>query len=159
MQKQVAPNLDDTMKILIVILISVMFTGSVFFENSYGATTESQKKFAPKIFFQIELRDKDGHLYGYIQPRLQIFDMDRVVAWIVEHSTNSSNVVFEGQKYLLMQCEEPVTSSHFDQVGGYFIYVPVNSYLEKIFYAYYDSYLVNPNDKNRAYWEVLIPSQ
>lgn len=147
------------MKILLVLLISVMLAGSVFFENSYGTTTESQQKFAAKIFFQLELRDKNGHLYGYIQPRLQIYDMDRVIAWVAEHATNSSNVVFEGQKYLLMQYEEPVTDSHFDQVGGYFLYVPVNGFLEKIFYAYYDSYLINGGDKNMAYWEVLIPSQ
>lgn len=147
------------MKTLLAILLSVMLACSVFIGNSYGQDTVSQKTFSPKIFFQLELRDKDGHLYGYIQPRLQIFDMDRVVAWVAGHATNSSNVVFEGQKYLLMQYEEPVTDSKFDQVGGYFLYVPVDGRLTKIFFAYYDSYLIDSNDHNEAYWEVLIPSQ
>ena len=146
------------MKILIILVIFAILLCPNLFENSYGQTTESQQKPTPKIFFQIELRDKDGHLYGYIQPVLQIFDMDRIIAWIAPLATNSS-VVYEGNDYLLMKLEDPSFISNFEQLGGYFLNVSIDGQTTNVFYAYYDSYLANAGDTATHYWEILVPSQ
>lgn len=145
------------MKILIIVFIFAVLLCPIL-ENSFGQTAESQKKPTPKIFFQIQLRDKDGHLYGYIQPQLQIFDMARTIAWVAPHATNSS-VVFEGKSYLLMKFEEHSVESHFKQFGGYFLNVPINNQTTQVFYAYHDSYLASAGDNTIVYWEVLVPSQ
>ncbi len=146
------------MKILIIVFIFAVLLSPILCENSYGQTAESQKKPTPKIFFQIQLRDKDGHLYGYIQPQLQIFDMARTIAWLAPYATNSS-VVFEGKSYLLMKFEDHLYGSHFEQMGGYFLNVPINGKTTNIFYAYHDSYLMNAGDTASVYWETLVPSQ
>ena len=146
------------MKILIIVFIFAVLLCPIFSENSFGQTAESQKKITPKIFFQMLLRDKDGHLYAYIQPQLQIFDMARTIAWVAQYATNSS-VVFEGQSYLLMKFEDHSGESHFEQLGGYFLNVPINGKMTNIFYAYYDSYLINAGDNATYYWEVFVPSQ
>src|SRR5438445_7501547 len=152
-------NQSITMKILIIVFIFAVLLCPVLSENSFGQTAESQKKTTPKIFFQILLRDKDGHLYAYIQPQLQIFDMARTIAWVAQYATNST-VVFEGQSYLLMKFEDHYSGgSHFEQMGGYFLNVPINGQSTNIFYAYHDSYLKNAGDTASVYWEILVPSQ
>ena len=146
------------MKILIILFIFAILLGPNLFENSYGQTTESQKKPAPKMFFQIQLRDKEGHLYGYIQPALQIFDMDRIITWIAPHATNSS-IIYEGNSYLLMTLREPYVRNNFEQLGGYFLNVSIDGRMTNVFYAHYDSYLANTGDTATHYWEILIPLQ
>lgn len=144
------------MKILFVMFIFVMFLAPIFFENSFGQTVPSQKP-TSKIFMEMQLYDKDGHLYGYIQPVLQIFDKDRTIAWIASHGTNSS-VVYQGQRYLLIKFQDTSGETGFEQLGGYFLNVPVNGQMINIFYAYHDSFLMNKGDTQKVYWEALIPS-
>jgi hypothetical protein len=144
------------MKILFVMFIFVIFLVPVFFGNSFGQTVQSQKP-TSKIFMEMQLYDKDGHLYGYIQPVLQIFDMDRTIVWIASHATNSS-VVYQGHRYLLMKFQDTSGESHFEQLGGYFLNVPVNGQMINVFYAYHDSFLMDKGDIQKIYWQALIPS-
>lgn len=126
-------------------------------ENSFGQPVSSQQKPTSKIFMEMQLYDKDGHLYGYIQPVLQIFDKDRTIAWVASHATNSS-IVYQGQRYLLMKFLDSSPGSHYEQLGGYFLNVPVNGRTINVFYAYHDSFLMNKGDTQKVYWQVIIPS-
>lgn len=69
---QVVLKLDHTMKILTVLLISVMFVGSVFFENSYAATVAypTSDPSLPEISMQVVVRNNEGQLIAYFEPTL-----------------------------------------------------------------------------------------
>ena len=145
------------MKNLFVFFVFAILLVPVLFGNSYGQSIQNQERPTSKIFMEMQLYDKDGHLYGYIQPVLQVFDKDRTIAWVASHATNSS-IVYQGQRYILMKFLDSSPGSHYEQLGGYFLNVPVNGRVTNVFYAYHDSFLMNKGDTQKVYWQVIIPS-
>jgi carbonic anhydrase len=146
------------MKILIILFICTILLGPILFENSYGLTTESKKILPIKIFFKMELRDKYGHLYGYSEPILQVFDVARAVKWVTAQGTNST-VVYQGHNYLLWKFKDHLVEAPNEQVGAYFLAIPENGHRQTVFYFHHDGYLTSPGDISTVYWEVLVPLQ
>ena len=142
------------MKIMIIVLFSVILSVNVLIGNSYGQTTEAQKtKGSTEVFIQIQLRNSDGTLVGYVEGNPQIFYLDQVINW-VEPRSHKSTIVKDGEIFELMQFEDKLSWSEAQSMGAYFLILPEGTAL----YFHHDSFLVLPGDTAQVFWTVIRSS-
>lgn len=135
-------------------VLSVGIVILLFSAQNCFAQTVMVGKNPPQIFMQIQLRDADGHLVGYIEGYPQIFYLDRVIDW-VEPLAHKSTILKDGERHEVMQYAGSLDWFEAQTMGGYFLKLPINGKTTTALYFHHDSFHILPGDTAHVFWTVI----